>query len=235
MWLNQLSFEKWRKHKKDTEDKSYSKCRGVEEDVNGDNFPEFVVRDDKGFIQLSDGIRITIPNKRQRVTKYFSENPTKQQRQEKHYKQQKEEDKPADRYRYFIKKIFIPLLERAWLYRSLSIFSHWRQSGQRDNQMMRLIQVGYTGFWNGNLGDISDDANDDGDDIFTIPSEKDIKEAKLRRDAKRRQEQEQYNNAMAKIKARKKPTFSDGKTVESTRLVPYDFQNDLDDYVIEDQ
>ncbi|KAA6377573.1 MAG: hypothetical protein EZS28_026900 [Streblomastix strix] len=29
---------------------------------------------------------------------------------------------------------------------------------------------------------------------------------------------------MAKIKARKKPTFGEGKTVESARLLPYDFQ-----------
>ncbi|KAA6323295.1 MAG: hypothetical protein EZS28_054329, partial [Streblomastix strix] len=33
----------------------------------------------------------------------------------------------------------------------------------------------------------------------------------------------------------KKPTFGEGKTVESARLLPYDFQGDLDDYIIEEQ
>ncbi|KAA6377986.1 MAG: hypothetical protein EZS28_026488 [Streblomastix strix] len=111
MWSNQPSFEEWRKHKKDTENKIYSKWEGVEEDINGDNFPEFVVCDDKGFIQSADGLRITIPIKRQRVTKYFTQNPTKQQRQEKHYKQQKEEDKLTDGYRHYIKHFLSPFLK----------------------------------------------------------------------------------------------------------------------------
>ncbi|KAA6393018.1 MAG: hypothetical protein EZS28_011453, partial [Streblomastix strix] len=106
---------------------------------------------------------------------------------------------------------------------------------QRDNQMMRLIQVGYAAFWNTQLGDIPDDANDDGDEIFTIPTEQAIKEAKQKRDEKREKEQRQYETDMAKIKARKKPTFGEGKTLESARLVPYDFNNDLDDYIIEEQ
>ncbi|KAA6388166.1 MAG: hypothetical protein EZS28_016310 [Streblomastix strix] len=59
---------------------------GTEEDINGDKFPEFVVRDDRGFIQSADGLRITVPIKCQRVTKYFTQNPTKEARQEKHYK-----------------------------------------------------------------------------------------------------------------------------------------------------
>ncbi|KAA6370213.1 MAG: hypothetical protein EZS28_034261 [Streblomastix strix] len=101
--------------------------------------------------------------------------------------------------------------------------------------MMRLIQVGYTAFWNNQLGYIPDVTNDDGDDIFIIPTEKAIKEAKLRRDEKRAREQRSYEQDMAKIKARKKPTFNEGKTLESAILVSYDFQNDLDDYVIEEQ
>ncbi|KAA6392597.1 MAG: hypothetical protein EZS28_011878 [Streblomastix strix] len=205
----QPSFEEWRKHKKDTEDKLYSKWAGVEEDINGDNFPEFVVRDDKGFIQSADGLRITIPINRLRVTKYFSENPTKQQRQEKHYKQWKEEDKPADGYSHFIKKYLSPFL---------------KERGYTVAQVYSVIE-----------GEIPDTTNDDGDEIFSIPTEQAIKEAKQRRDEKRDREQEQYSKAMTKIKARKIPTFSEGKTVESARPVPYDFQGDLDDYVIEDQ
>ncbi|KAA6395107.1 MAG: hypothetical protein EZS28_009359, partial [Streblomastix strix] len=38
-----------------------------------------------------------------------------------------------------------------------------------------------------------------------------------------------------KIRAVKKPTFGEGKTVESARLLPYDFQGELDDYLIEDE
>ncbi|KAA6363565.1 MAG: hypothetical protein EZS28_040908, partial [Streblomastix strix] len=41
---------------------------GVEEDINGDKFSEFVVRDHNGFIRSADGLRITVPFKRQRVT-----------------------------------------------------------------------------------------------------------------------------------------------------------------------
>ncbi|KAA6391918.1 MAG: hypothetical protein EZS28_012559 [Streblomastix strix] len=288
MWSNQPSFEEWRKHKKDTEKKLYSKWAGVEEDINDDNFPEFVVCDDKGFIQSADGLRITIPIKRQRVTKYFSENPAKQQRQEKHYKQWKEEDKPADGYRHFIKKYLSPFLkERSytvaqiysiiggriwkgiivpWLLQyydksyqaqsfiggdatslainkkmSKAIKQAYNQyfiignNQQRDNQMMKLIQIGYAAFWNNKLGEIPDSSNDNGDDIFTIPTEQAINEAKQRRDDKRDREQRSYEQDMAKIKARKRPTFNEGKTVESARLVSCDFQNDLDDYIIEDQ
>ncbi|KAA6395387.1 MAG: hypothetical protein EZS28_009089 [Streblomastix strix] len=111
IWSNQPSFEEWRKYKKDTEDKIYSKWKGVEEDINGDNFPEFVVRDDKGFIHSAYGLQITIPIKRQRVTKYFRENPSKEEGQEKHYKQSKEDDKPAKDYRSFIKKYLSPFLK----------------------------------------------------------------------------------------------------------------------------
>ncbi|KAA6388165.1 MAG: hypothetical protein EZS28_016309 [Streblomastix strix] len=100
---------------------------------------------------------------------------------------------------------------------------------------MRLIQIGYAAFWNSQLGEIPDDTNDDGDDIFTIPTEQAIKEAKQKRNEKREREQRSYELDMAKIKARKKPTFNEGKTLESARLLPYDFKNDLDDYVIEEQ
>ncbi|KAA6373360.1 MAG: hypothetical protein EZS28_031112, partial [Streblomastix strix] len=106
---------------------------------------------------------------------------------------------------------------------------------QRDNQMMRLIQIGYAAFWNIQLGEIPDDTNDDGDEIFTIPTEQAIKVAKQKRDEKIEREQRQYETDMAKIKARKKPIFGDGKTLESARLLPYDFKNELDDYVIEEQ
>ncbi|KAA6373565.1 MAG: hypothetical protein EZS28_030908 [Streblomastix strix] len=99
--------------------------------------------------------------------------------------------------------------------------------------MMRLIQIGYAAYWNNPLGEIPDDTNVDGDEIFTIPTEQAIKEAKQRRDEKREREQRSYEQDMAKIKARIKPTFNEEKTVESARLLPYDFQNDLDDYVIE--
>ncbi|KAA6386152.1 MAG: hypothetical protein EZS28_018324 [Streblomastix strix] len=108
MWSNQPSFEEWKKNRKNTRQQKWV---GTKEDINGDKFPEFVVRDDRGFIQSADGLRITVPIKRQRVTKYFSENPTKQQRQEKHYKQWKEEDKAADGYRHFIKHYLSPFLK----------------------------------------------------------------------------------------------------------------------------
>ncbi|KAA6378395.1 MAG: hypothetical protein EZS28_026078 [Streblomastix strix] len=101
--------------------------------------------------------------------------------------------------------------------------------------MMGLIQIGYAAFWNTQLGDIPDDVNDDGDEIFTIPTEQAIKVAKQKRDKKREREQRSYELDMAKIKARKKPTFSEGKTLENARLLPYDFKNELDDYVIEEQ
>ncbi|KAA6362987.1 MAG: hypothetical protein EZS28_041486 [Streblomastix strix] len=101
--------------------------------------------------------------------------------------------------------------------------------------MMKLIQIGYAAFWNNQLGDIPDDTNADGDDIFTIPTEQAIKEAKLKRDGKRAKEQRSYESDMAKIKAMKKPTFIKRKSLANARLSSYDFKNDLDDYVIEDQ
>ncbi|KAA6379201.1 MAG: hypothetical protein EZS28_025273 [Streblomastix strix] len=106
---------------------------------------------------------------------------------------------------------------------------------QRDNLMMRLIQVGYAAFWYRQLGEIPNTKNDEGEAIFSIPSELDIKNAKQKRDEKRLIEQQQYENSMTKIGARKDPKFSKGKTLESARLVPYDFKNDLDDQVIEDE
>ncbi|KAA6370922.1 MAG: hypothetical protein EZS28_033552 [Streblomastix strix] len=106
MWSNEPFFEEWRKHKKDTKDKIYSKWSGVEEDINGDKCPEFVDRYNKGYIQSANGLRITVPIKRQRVTKYFSENPTKDERQEKHYKQWKEEDKPAEERGYTVAQVY---------------------------------------------------------------------------------------------------------------------------------
>ncbi|KAA6377116.1 MAG: hypothetical protein EZS28_027356 [Streblomastix strix] len=252
------------------------------------NFSEFVVRDARGFIQSADGLRITVPIKRQKVTKYFAQNPTKEARQEKHYKQWKEEDKPAVGYRHFIKYYLSPFLKergytvaqvysviggRIWkgviapwvlqyydksyqaqsfiggdatslaIYKKLSkaIKQAYNQyfitghSQQRDNQMMILIQIGYAAFWNSQLGEIPDNTNDEGNEIFTISTEQAIKEAKQKRDEKRQKEQRQYETDMAKIKARKRPTFGEGKTVESARLALYDFQDDLDDYIIENE
>ncbi|KAA6394553.1 MAG: hypothetical protein EZS28_009924 [Streblomastix strix] len=262
------------------------KCVGSNEDTTGDNFPEFVVRDDRGFIQQADGLRITVPIKHQRLTKYFIENSTKQDRANTHYKAWKEKDKPADGYRHFHKHYLCPFLKergytvaqvysviggRIWkgviapwvlqyydksyqaqsfivgdatslaIYKKLSkaIKQAYNQyfingnSQQRDNQMMRLIQICYAAFWNNQLGEIPDDTNDDGDEIFTIPTEQAIKDAKQRRDEKRTREQRSYETDMAKIKARKKHTFSEGKTLETARLFLYDFQNDLDNYIIE--
>ncbi|KAA6364160.1 MAG: hypothetical protein EZS28_040314 [Streblomastix strix] len=100
---------------------------------------------------------------------------------------------------------------------------------------MKLIQVGYSAFRNGEQGEIPDGRNDDGDDIFTIPTEQAIKEAKQRRDEKRAKEQRSQEQDMAKIKTRKNSTFNERKILGSVRLVPYEFTNDLDDYVIEDQ
>ncbi|KAA6375557.1 MAG: hypothetical protein EZS28_028917 [Streblomastix strix] len=65
MWSNEPSFEKWKKNRKNPRQQ---KQVGVEEDINGDNFPEFVVRDDKGFIHSADGLRIAVPINHQRVT-----------------------------------------------------------------------------------------------------------------------------------------------------------------------
>ncbi|KAA6367744.1 MAG: hypothetical protein EZS28_036730 [Streblomastix strix] len=285
MWSNQPSFEEWKKTRKNPR---LQKWVGTEEDINGGKFPEFVVRDDRGFIQPADGLRITVPIKRQRVIKYFSQNLTKEARQEKHYKQWKEEDMPADGYRHFIKHYLSPFLKergytiaqvysviggRLWkgviapwllqyydeqyqtqsfiggdatsltIYKKLSkaikqAYNQYFITGntqERDNQMMSLIQIGYAAFWNNQLGEIPDDTNDDGDEIFTIPTEQAIKVAKQKRDEKRAKEQRSYESDMAKIEARKKPTFSEGMTLESARLVPYDFKIDLDDYVIENE
>ncbi|KAA6393816.1 MAG: hypothetical protein EZS28_010660 [Streblomastix strix] len=285
IWSNQPSFDEWKKSRTNARQKQWV---GTEEDINGDKFQEFVVRDDRRFIQSADGLRITVPIKRQRVTKYFSQNPTKEACQEKHYKAWKEEDKPADGYRHFIKHYLSPFLKegdytvaqvysviggRIWkgvidpwalqyydqsyqtqsfiggdatslaIYKKLSkaikqANNQYFIDGntqQRDNQMMRLIQIGYVAFWNSQLGEIPDDTNDDGDKIFTITTEQAIKVAKQKRDEKREREQRQYETDMAKIKAGKKPIFSDGKTLESARPLPYDFKNELDDYVIEEQ
>ncbi|KAA6396951.1 MAG: hypothetical protein EZS28_007527, partial [Streblomastix strix] len=65
MWSNQPSFDEWKKSRTNPRQKKWV---GTEEDINGDKFPEFVVRDDRGFIQSADGLRITVPIKRQRVT-----------------------------------------------------------------------------------------------------------------------------------------------------------------------
>ncbi|KAA6387152.1 MAG: hypothetical protein EZS28_017320 [Streblomastix strix] len=234
MWSNQPSFEECKKTRKNPRQQKWV---GTEKDINGDKFPEFVVRDDRGFIQSADGLRITVPIKRQRITKYFTENLNKEARQEKHYKQWKEEDKPADGYRHFIKHYLSPFLkERGYTVAQVySVIGGRIWKGQRDSQMMSLIQIGYAAFWNNKLGEIPDDTNDDGDEIFTIPAESAIKAAKQKRDEKRGKEQGQYETDMAKIKAGKKPTFSEGKTIQSARLAPYDFENDLDDYIIEEQ
>ncbi|KAA6403793.1 MAG: hypothetical protein EZS28_000686 [Streblomastix strix] len=218
MWSNPLSFEEWRKCRKNVRQQKWA---GSSEDINGDKFPE-----------------ITVPIKCQRVIKYFTENPTKQDRTTTHYKTWKEEDKPADGFRHFIKKYLSPFLKERgntvaqvhsviggriwkgviapWVLQyydksyqaqsfiggdatSLAIYKKLNKaikqannqyfitdnSQQRDNQMMRLIQIGYAAFWNNQLGEISDDTNDDGDDIFTIPTEQAIKEAKQKRDEKR--------------------------------------------------
>ncbi|KAA6377985.1 MAG: hypothetical protein EZS28_026487 [Streblomastix strix] len=101
--------------------------------------------------------------------------------------------------------------------------------------MQKLLKVGYTGFWSGDFGETPKIKDDQGVPIFIIPSALDIQTVIEKRDTKRRQEQKQYDNAMAKIKAKKKPTFGQGKTLENARLLHYEFENDLDDYVIEDE
>ncbi|KAA6375147.1 MAG: hypothetical protein EZS28_029325, partial [Streblomastix strix] len=68
MWSNPLSFEEWKKSRKNSKQQKWA---GTEEDINGDKFPEFVVRDDRGNIQSADGLRITVPIMRKRVTKYL--------------------------------------------------------------------------------------------------------------------------------------------------------------------
>ncbi|KAA6370212.1 MAG: hypothetical protein EZS28_034260 [Streblomastix strix] len=112
VWSNPLSFEEWRKHRKDIDKIKYTECKGVEEDINGINFPEFVVRDHNGFIRSTDGLRITVPIMRQRITKYFTENPSREDRDNTHYKVWKQEDKPADGYRHLIKKYLSPFLKK---------------------------------------------------------------------------------------------------------------------------
>ncbi|KAA6394375.1 MAG: hypothetical protein EZS28_010097 [Streblomastix strix] len=62
MWSNQPSFEEWKKSRTNLRQKKWV---GTVEDINGDKFPEFVVRDDKGFIQSADRMKITVPIKRQ--------------------------------------------------------------------------------------------------------------------------------------------------------------------------
>ncbi|KAA6359810.1 MAG: hypothetical protein EZS28_044663, partial [Streblomastix strix] len=253
MWSSQPSFEEWKKSRTNPRQ---NKWAGTVEDINGDQIPEFVVRDDRGFIQSAEGLRITVPIKRQRVTKYFTQNSTKQDRANTHYKYWKEEDKPADGYRHFIKYYQSPFLKehgytvaqvysviggRIWkrviapwvlqyydksyqaqsfiegdatslaIYKKLSkaikqAYNQYFITGktqQRDNQMMRLIQIGYAAFWNSQLGEIPDDTNDEGNEIFTIPTEQAIKEAKQKRYEKREREQRQYETDMAKIKAKK--------------------------------
>ncbi|KAA6365630.1 MAG: hypothetical protein EZS28_038842, partial [Streblomastix strix] len=74
IWSNQPSFEEWKKNRTNSRQKKWV---GTIEDINGNKIPEFVVRDDRGFIQSADGLRITVPIKRERVTKYFTQNPTK--------------------------------------------------------------------------------------------------------------------------------------------------------------
>ncbi|KAA6358950.1 MAG: hypothetical protein EZS28_045523, partial [Streblomastix strix] len=68
MWSNPLSFEEWKKSRKNSKQQKWA---GTEEHINGDKFPEFVVRDDRGNIQSADGLRITVPIMRKRVTKYL--------------------------------------------------------------------------------------------------------------------------------------------------------------------
>ncbi|KAA6367053.1 MAG: hypothetical protein EZS28_037420 [Streblomastix strix] len=108
MWTNQPSFEEQKKSGTNTRQR---KCVESSEDINSDKFPENVVRDDRGFIQSAHGLRITVPIKRQRVTKYFSENRTKEERQEKNYKQLQEEEKLADGNRLFIKNYLSSFLK----------------------------------------------------------------------------------------------------------------------------
>ncbi|KAA6347097.1 MAG: hypothetical protein EZS28_052047 [Streblomastix strix] len=95
MWSNESSFEEWKKSRKVPRQKQWV---GSSEDINGDKFPKFVVRDDRGLIQSADGLRITFPFQRQRVIKYFTENLSRQDRANAHYKTWKEEGKPADGY-----------------------------------------------------------------------------------------------------------------------------------------
>ncbi|KAA6399880.1 MAG: hypothetical protein EZS28_004591 [Streblomastix strix] len=55
MWSNEHSFEEMEKSRINLRQKKWV---GSSEGINGDKFPEFVVRDDRGFIQSADGLRI---------------------------------------------------------------------------------------------------------------------------------------------------------------------------------
>ncbi|KAA6403095.1 MAG: hypothetical protein EZS28_001373 [Streblomastix strix] len=101
--------------------------------------------------------------------------------------------------------------------------------------MEKLIQIGYAAFQNGNLGEISDTTDDQRIPIFSIRSELDIKTAKDKRDAKRRQEQQQYDDAMGKIRTMKESTFNEGITLENARELLRDFKYQLDDWIIENE
>ncbi|KAA6374933.1 MAG: hypothetical protein EZS28_029539 [Streblomastix strix] len=101
--------------------------------------------------------------------------------------------------------------------------------------MMRLIYVCNARFWNGDLGEIPDATDDEGKQIFTILTAKDIEKAQKKRAQQTKQEQQQYDEVMAKKRVRKEPKFSEGKTLENAILASYKFKNDLDDYVIEDE
>ncbi|KAA6373086.1 MAG: hypothetical protein EZS28_031387 [Streblomastix strix] len=232
--------------------------KDTSKDIKGDSFPEFVVRNDMGFIQSADGLIITVPIKRQSVTQYFSENFTKQSRELKRYKALKE---PADGYRHFIKKYLSPFLkmrgytvaqvysvigDKIWkgviapqilqyydkTYQAHS-FVNVGQSEQRSSQIIRLIQVNYTSFWNRHLGEILNDSDVDKNEIFAIPSIQDIEHARQRSAEKLAEEQVQYENRIAKIKARKAYIFGERKTLEEARTLPQELENELDDYIFD--
>ncbi|KAA6391260.1 MAG: hypothetical protein EZS28_013215 [Streblomastix strix] len=210
MWLNESSFEEWKKNRKNPRQQKWV---GVE-DINGDKFTKFVVRDNKGFIQSSDGLRITVPIKLQKVNKYSTKDPTKQDRATTCYKAWKKEDKLADNYRHFIKKYQSPFLKMSG-YIVAQVHSMiggriWKgiiapcESEQGDNKMMKLIQVGYAALWNGELGEIPEDTNDDEDEIFTIPTVQAIQKAKYRRDEKILKEQRSFEYDITKNKSKEK-------------------------------
>ncbi|KAA6398694.1 MAG: hypothetical protein EZS28_005774 [Streblomastix strix] len=209
----------------------------IVEDINGDKFAEFAVRDNNGFIRSADRLRITVPFKRQKITKYFTENPSRKDGAATHYKSWKEEDKPADGYRHFIKYYLSPFLkERGYTIAQVySVIGDRIWKGVIAPWLLQYYDKLYQAqTFIGGDGEIPDSTNADGDDIFTIPTEQAIKESKLRRYQKRLREQRSYEQDMTK-KQEKKPTFNEGKTLENAGLLPYEFQNDLDDYVIEDQ
>ncbi|KAA6391344.1 MAG: hypothetical protein EZS28_013126 [Streblomastix strix] len=276
IWSNLSSFEEWKKSRKNLRQKKWA---GSSEDISGDNFPEFVVHDHNGFIRSYHGLRITVPIKCQRITKYFSENLTQEERATTHQKQWKEEDKPADCYRHFIKHYLSPFLKvrgytvpqvhsviggRIWkginapwvlqyydksyqaqsfvggdailltINRILSkvikyVYNQYfiaGQSEQRNSQMKRLIQVGYAAFWNCQLSEIPDDANDDEEYIFTVVSEDAIKAAKQQRNEIRaNEEKKNIKRVWQKIRVRQVIKFNDGMSLEKARLLPYDVLN----------